>query len=57
MSPLTRSLCTVAALGLTWATMAGAFTVLGVISDRLNRVSCQQEAAASLISPAHCASR
>jgi hypothetical protein len=37
--------------------MAGAFTVLGVISDRLDRVSCQQEAAASLISPAHCASR
>jgi hypothetical protein len=57
MSPLTRSLCTVAALGLTGATMAGAFTVLGVISDRLDRVTCQQEAAASLISPAHCAHR
>ena len=57
MSPLTRSLCTVAALGLTWATIAASFQVTAAISGRLDRLSCQQEAAASLLSPAHCASR
>jgi hypothetical protein len=57
MSPLTRSLCTVAALGLTWATVAASFQATAAISSRLDRVSCQQEAAASLISPAHCAHR
>jgi hypothetical protein len=57
MSLLTRFLCTVAALGLTWATMAGAFIVLGVISDRLDRLSCLQEASLSRLSADHCASR
>ena len=57
MPPLTRTLCTVAALGLTWATMAASFAVTAAINGRLDRLSCQQEAAASLLSPAHCASR
>ena len=57
MPPLTRSLCTVAALGLTWATVAASFQVTAAISGRLDRLSCQQEAAASLLSPAHCAHR
>ena len=57
MPPLTRSLCTVAALGLTWATVAASFQVTAAISGLLDRLSCQQEAAASLISHAHCAHR
>ena len=57
MSPLTRSLCTVSALGLTWATVAASFQATAAITSRLDRVSCQQEAASSLISADHCATR
>lgn len=57
MSVTVRSLCYVVAAGLTGATMSGAFAVLRVVDARLDRLSCQAEARAALISADHCATR
>ena len=57
MSSLIRSLCLVAAAGRTSAAMAASFQVTRAIDARLDRLSCQTEARAALISADHCATR
>ena len=42
------------AAGLTWAALAGMFTVTRVINARLDLISCQVEAQAAKLSPASC---
>lgn len=42
------------AAGLTWAAIAGMFTVTRVINARLDLISCRMEAHAAQLSPASC---
>ena len=57
MSSIVRSLCLVAAAGLTSVVMAASFQVTRTIDARLDRLSCQTEARAALISADHCVTR